>query len=614
MATQNNRNTITLSLPNFIKAINGDEACYYAFKNYLTKSAKGYLSDIKDHYDDMMIDDIVQDAIIECADMVNNGSAPRAIKPYIYKVVINGLKDWKKQDSRRIKLNSIIDDEESDNSDYGQNQRTCISARDRETIEIFNEGSDLSREIDVQQIAKEIFDYVKEEYGDQIYRMLQVKNDIQLSERDIKQLATLHSQCVDKKIKGDPYLTFLSSTMGLSKKQIQDKITYYEKLLKVYVKKHVITLPQYKDVMTWVPNLQVTPFFSSCDMNLEEASRLICNIAFLQDNIELLNIPQCKRLPLEETLGKDTIEMFHRIEEYQFDSDETSEIRSMSDVREDVDLIIVDKEPLLQIYKAEMAGCHESRQKLEGIINDMRRQSRENDTPVNSETLEELQMAIADINIVEKEIRTEFEDLGPDWKNYLGLYTRCFPILNINSPTIVLFRDAIEKDSVFGSAGEEYAKKRNNLFAIVYTHELFHAYFDSPTYDKNPDPKIEETMANFGMLYLINKVFESGETILLEADVHTMIFCSDNDQPFEYYFGYELYQQTAGYDDRFRIIQTYRELSMFIDLSIDYNEACHLYDKVMNRSNVFKSIRSILNIDHWPTWYRLGQLPRFRNR
>jgi len=274
MATQNNRNKFPLTTQNFIAAINGNSAYYITFQHYLTATALGFLSDWKEKADDSFVTNIVDDTITKCGAAITRGKRPSNMKQYLREAIKNALLDSKKINPDKVSLCSVKNEEEREDEEamlkpkYGYHDNNAVD--------------DEMKKVELNKINERIFNYVRKYYGAQIYRMLQVKYDWELSEPDMKKLAAIFSQC---KSKDCSTTTFLSQELGLTPDRIRDKIHQYEKKLKVDVPKYIISQEQYKDMMTFITEDQLKSL-SSVNPETEMSAILFSSLVYLQENMD----------------------------------------------------------------------------------------------------------------------------------------------------------------------------------------------------------------------------------------------------------------------------------------------------------------------------------------
>lgn len=293
-----------------------------------------------------------------------------------------------------------------------------------------------------------------------------------------------------------------------------------------------------------------------------------------------------KSYSLQEALTSKTIKFLEEIdsfEGFQFDG-----IRSFSDLRKEVKLVITDREPFLESIKKEKEQLDKKFDDIQNKMGQIRGKD-ENEFARLKESV--------------KKIRRERESLSEEYEEYqskgeilLGLYSHFYPRLNIKSPTVVLFKDAIEQSSILKKwpGTEEY------LYGYVYIHEMFHAYFDSMSFDKNPSKNIEETFAELGALTFSEIL--SGCNSPFNKFCQDCVFIKSVKYP-QYFAGYLLYnKEFHNYDTnekRVCAISCYRMKSGRINLPCNFDSDRALTCNLPNEQDVFKCVETILNTN----WY-----------
>jgi len=287
MAIQNNRNQFPLTTQNFIAAINGKSEYYLNFQHYLTATVLGFLSDWKEKADESFVTNIVDDTITKCGAAIIRGKRPSNMKQYLRESIKNALLDSKKINPDKVSLCSVKHEEEREDEEamlkpkYGYHDNNAVD--------------DEMKKVELNKINERIFNFVRKYYGAQIYRMLQVKYDWELSEPDRNKLSAIFSQC---KSKDCSTTTFLSQELGLTPARILDKIHQYENKLKVDVPKYIISHEQYRDMMTFITEDQLKSL-SSADPETEMNAMLFSSLVYLQENMDSAQ--------LQEMLQKESV-------------------------------------------------------------------------------------------------------------------------------------------------------------------------------------------------------------------------------------------------------------------------------------------------------------------
>lgn len=143
---------------------------------------------------------------------------------------------------------------------------------------------------------------------------------------------------------------------------------------------------------------------------------------------------------------------------------------------------------------------------------------------------------------------------------YLGLYHN-----NGRDSKVILFLDSIEE------AAKKIPCETKFLMGQVLLHEYFHSfYFHVGTGMRNPMKCMEEPMAEFGSLVVLDNVASSGSSVATKAGEalrHTLGFVKDKQKctglTAAYGFGAYLYEEHK--DDAFGLIAQYAIMSCLID-------------------------------------------------